>query len=139
MMSGASAQARTRPPVLVLSGVGLTAAVALRSIAEIRTRFNVLEAHAGNHRICVPTPEDALACLDAAGAERANIVGLACGATVAQEVAIRYPDRVQSLILGSSTAGGEFYTPPEPAVRDFIRRLDEFPAEEGLWASVPYL
>src|SRR5262249_1812927 len=52
---------------------------------------------------------------------------------------IGHPDRVRSLVLGSSTAGGELYTPPEPAVCDFLGRLDELPAEEGLWASVPYL
>jgi 3-oxoadipate enol-lactonase len=142
MRSGASAQARTRATVLVLSGVGLTAAVAHRTIAGLQASFSVLEPHAGQSpkaHIAVPTPEGALASLDAAGAEHAHVVGLSFGASVAQELAIGYPDRIRSLVLGSSTAGGELYTPPEPAVRGFIRRLDELPAEEGLWASVPYL
>jgi 3-oxoadipate enol-lactonase len=87
----------------------------------------------------VPTPEDAVGWLDAAGAERAHVIGLSFGASIAQEIAIGHPDRVNALVLGSSTAGGELYTPPDPAARDFVRRLDELPAEEGLWASVPYL
>ncbi len=122
-----------RNPVLVLSGVGLTAAVAHRAIAALQPSFSVIQLPG------LPTPEEALASLDAAGAEQAHVVGVSFGASLAQEIAIGHPDRVRSLVLGSSTAGGERYSPPEPAVRDFVRRLDELPAEEGLWASVPYL
>jgi pimeloyl-ACP methyl ester carboxylesterase len=143
MRNGAAAEPGTRPPVLFLTGVGLTAAVAARSIAELGARFAVIEPRfAGRGKsdhTRVPTGEDALAALDAAGAEQAHIVGQSFGATIAQEIAIRYPHRVRSLVLGSSTAGGELYAPPQPAVRGFIRRLEELTAEEGLWASVPYL
>jgi 3-oxoadipate enol-lactonase len=135
-MRNASADARARPPVLFLTGDGLTAAVALRSIAALEPYFEVLHERPGD----AGSPLDnAIASLDATGAARAHVVGLSFGAIAAQEIAIRYPDRVRSLVLGSSTAGGELYAPPEPAVRDFLRRLDELPAEEGLWASVPYL
>ena len=120
-------------PVLVLSGVGLTAAVAHRAIVALGSAFSVIQP------VGVPTPEDAIRSLDAAGAEQAHVVGVSFGASVAQEIAIRRPDRVSALVLGSSTAGGELYAPPEPVVRGFVRRLDELPAEEGLWASVPYL
>ena len=143
MSSGAPAEARSRPPVLFLAGVGLTAAVARRSIAALEKRFLVLRPARGNYgkaaNAGVPSAEEAVVLLDAAGAEQAHVVGLSFGATVAQEIAIQYPHRVRSLILGSSTAGGELYAPPEPAVRYFVRRLDHLPAEEGLWASVPYL
>jgi pimeloyl-ACP methyl ester carboxylesterase len=134
MRSGASdarAHARTRPPVLFLTGIGLTAGVALRPIAELEAHFDVL--------VAPPTAEDALARLDTAGAEQAHVVGLSFGATIAQLIAIRHPGRVRSLVLGATTAGGELYFPPDRQVRDFLGRLDELPAEEGLWASVPYL
>ena len=137
MPSGASGQARAQPPVLFLTGVGLTAAVALRPMASARPRFDVLEPRYGDTR--VPSVENALASLDAVGAQRAHVVGLSAGAITAQEFAIRHSDRVCALVLGSTTAGGELYAPPEPAVRDLVYRLDELPAEEGLWASVPYL
>lgn len=140
MTSTSPARTRTGPPVLFLTGIGLTAAVAHRSIAALQERFLVLELRLGEPGTTpVPTAEDALALLDAAGADRAHVVGLSFGATVAQEIAARYPQRVKSLILGSSTAGGELYVPPEPAARDFVGRLEALPAEEGLWASVPYL
>jgi pimeloyl-ACP methyl ester carboxylesterase len=77
--------------------------------------------------------------LDAAGAEQAHIVGLSFGGVIAQEIATRHPQRVRSLVLASSTAGGERYVPPDRAIRDFLGRLAKLPAEEGLWASVPYL
>ena len=43
---------------------------------------------------------DALAVLDAAGAERAHVYGVSMGGGIAAEFAMRYPDRVASLVLG---------------------------------------
>lgn len=141
MKSGASADARARPPVLFLTGIGLTAAVGVRWMAQLEARFRVLAAplNRAGDRIASITVDGALAMLDGEGAEQAHVVGLSFGAVIAQEIAIRHPERVCSLVLGSSTAGGERYVPPAPVIREFVRRLDELPAEEGLWASVPYL
>src|SRR6478609_1729804 len=135
MRKGAPADARARPPVLVLTGVGLTAAVALRCVAEIEEHFDVIAPSDDDP----PTPAGALALLDAAGAEQVHVVGLSFGGTIAQEIAITHPQRIRSLVLASSTAGGERYVPADQAIRDFLRHLAELPAEEGLWASVPYL
>jgi pimeloyl-ACP methyl ester carboxylesterase len=121
--------------VLVLTGVGLSAAVALRCVAEIEEHFDVIAPSDGGP----PSPAHAVALLDAAGAEQAHVVGLSFGGAIAQEIAIRHPQRVRSLVLASSTAGGERYVPAEQAIREFLGRLAELPAEEGLWASVPYL
>jgi 3-oxoadipate enol-lactonase len=43
---------------------------------------------------------DALAVLDAAGIERAHVYGVSMGGGIAGEFAIRYPERVKSLVLG---------------------------------------
>ena len=43
---------------------------------------------------------DALAVLDASGAQRAHIYGVSMGGGIALEFALRYPDRVSSLVLG---------------------------------------
>lgn len=43
---------------------------------------------------------DALAVLDAAGVERAHVYGVSMGGGIAAEFAMRYPDRVTSLVLG---------------------------------------
>ena len=44
--------------------------------------------------------DDALAVLDAAGIERAHVHGMSMGGVIAQDLAIRAPDRVASLVLG---------------------------------------
>jgi pimeloyl-ACP methyl ester carboxylesterase len=137
---------RPRPVVLALSGIGLTAAVAVRWVAGLSSEHRVIRVSDGD--VDAPAEEGsgmearvsrAIAALDAAGVESAHVVGLSFGGAVAQEIAIRHPERVRSLVLGATSGGGELYVPPEQPVRDFLRGLDELPAEEGLWGSIPYL
>jgi pimeloyl-ACP methyl ester carboxylesterase len=133
MSSRGQVDADARPPVLFLTGVGLTAAVALRAVAALEAaHFRVLAAQP-------KTAEDAVAVLDDSGVRKAHVVGLSVGGVPAQELAIQHPRRVRSLVLASSSGGGERYVSPEPAIRRFLDSLHELPAEEGLWASVPYL
>jgi 3-oxoadipate enol-lactonase len=42
---------------------------------------------------------DAIACMDAAGIERAHIMGASMGGVITQIIGVRYPDRVLSLVL----------------------------------------
>ena len=57
---------------------------------------------------------DAAALLDALGLARAHIFGVSMGGMVAQEFALRYPARVQTLTLGCTTAGGRNAVPAPP-------------------------
>jgi len=50
--------------------------------------------------------EDALAVLDAAGVERADVVGTSLGGMAAQELALGFPERVRRLVLACTTPGG---------------------------------
>jgi 3-oxoadipate enol-lactonase len=50
--------------------------------------------------------EDAVAVLDAAGVERADVVGTSLGGMAAQELALGFPDRVRRLVLACTTPGG---------------------------------
>jgi 3-oxoadipate enol-lactonase len=50
--------------------------------------------------------EDVVAVMDAAGIDRTHLVGTSLGGMVAQEVAIRWPERVDRLVLACTTPGG---------------------------------
>jgi 3-oxoadipate enol-lactonase len=53
----------------------------------------------------VPTlANDALAILDAAGFDRAHVLGMSMGGMIAQELALRHPDRIGALILACTYA-----------------------------------
>ena len=79
---------------------------------------------------------DVVAVLDAAGMERAHLVGTSLGGMVAQEVAIGWAERVDRLVLACTTPGGSHAFPlpartlelfaeapalaPEVALRRFV-------------------
>jgi 3-oxoadipate enol-lactonase len=50
--------------------------------------------------------KDAIAVLDASGIESAHVVGASMGGMIAQELAIRYPERVKTLLLGCTSYSG---------------------------------
>lgn len=62
--------------------------------------------------------EDAVAVLDAAGIERAHVLGTSLGGMVAQVLATDFPERVAKLVLACTTPGGAHAAPfPEATLR----------------------
>jgi pimeloyl-ACP methyl ester carboxylesterase len=55
---------------------------------------------------------DAVGLLDQLGIDRAHVVGASMGGMIAQEVAIRFPERVRSLVSIMSNTGGRFSGQP---------------------------
>ena len=102
-------------PLLLITGFTISSAIfdPIRPLYE--ERFDCISYdHRGSGRSSAPLlptsmPElagDAVRVLDELGLESAHVYGLSMGGMVAQEMAIRFPDRVRGLVLGCSTAGG---------------------------------
>jgi pimeloyl-ACP methyl ester carboxylesterase len=134
-------------PLLLIAGLALGGSSWWRTVPALANRFRVLTYdHRGLGRSPSRTQthsttqmaEDAVAVLDAAGVEDAHIYGFSLGGLVAQQVALRAPGRVRSLVIGATHPGGRRATVPAPEVLSFFRRRPGLPQEEAAWASVPY-
>ena len=135
-------------PVLLIMGLGMNATGWWRTIPELAgagLRVLAFDNRGVGRSDSSPGPytitmmaADAVAILDAAGIDRAHVYGISLGGMIAQAVALEHPDRVERLVLGATTAGGPGHTAaPDDTVAFFSRRAG-MPAEEAVWASVPY-
>src|SRR5579864_3235790 len=72
---------------------------------------------------------DAAAVLAAAKVNAAHVFGVSMGGMIAQEFALQYPQRVRSLILGCTAAGGPHAVQAEPKVLEVLMRQGMTPEE----------
>jgi 3-oxoadipate enol-lactonase len=121
-------QPRDAPPAMLLMGLGANGrlwAPAVRRLLAAGYEVIVVD-NRGCGRSSTPwrpwttrtMAGDAVAVLDELGVERAHVSGASLGGMVAQELALEFPERVSTLVLGSTTGG--------------FRRLDLAPRKELL-------
>jgi 3-oxoadipate enol-lactonase len=72
---------------------------------------------------------DAIAVMDAAGVKKAHVYGVSMGGVIVLELAIRYPDRMTSLILGCTG----MLTSEKPRGSRILRLLPYIPVRLLLW------
>ena len=102
-------------PVLLIMGLSFTHEMWFRVLPILSTRYRTIffdnrgmgrsDVPRGPYRMKVMA-QDAAAVLDAAGVQAAHVIGASMGGLIAQELALRHPQRVLSLLLGCTSYGG---------------------------------
>ncbi len=69
--------------------------------------------------------------LDVLGIEHAHVLGWSLGTYIAQELALRYPDRVEKLILYAGDCGGKEAIYPGPEIMDALADASASSRERG--------
>ena len=132
------------PPLLLIMGLGasLETWVAQRDAFAARRRV-ILFDNRGAGESAVPPPPwtvvdmaaDAVGVLDALGIDRADVLGVSMGGMIAQEMAIRWPDRVDRLVIALS------FGRPDPIRSAFLlfRRWARLQGADLVQESVAHL
>ena len=72
---------------------------------------------------CEMFADDTVALMDAKGIKRANILSKSMGGSIAQELVLKYPERVNNLVLGCTFFGGQhMIRPSNEAMQIFMDR-----------------
>ena len=115
---------RRRPRLILIQGMGFDRFGWQPVLRKLGRHFRlVLVDNRGTGRSDLPPGSfsvadmaaDILAVLDGGGIRRAHVMGVSLGGMVAQELAVHHPERVDGLVLVSTTPGWPFAY-PMPAV-----------------------
>jgi len=135
-------------PLLLIMGLGYTSDMWCHMEPGLAEHFRVIvfDNRGVGESDTVPGPHligtmasDAAAVLDAAGVAAAHIFGVSMGGYIAQEIALIYPERVRSLIVGCASCGGENAVPAKQKVWDVASARLKMAPEEGVRALVPFI
>jgi pimeloyl-ACP methyl ester carboxylesterase len=118
-----------RPWLVLIQGMGLDRSGWGPVLRKLRRHFRLaLVDNRGSGRSGPPTASfdvadmagDVVAVLDEAEIRTAHVMGVSLGGMVAQELAVDHPERVDALVLVSTTPGWPFAYPMPPALLRLI-------------------
>ena len=111
-------------PLLLVSGLGGTAAFWAHQVSALAANYRVIThdhrgvGHSSPAPVVSSAPEmadDVVRLMDTLDIESAHIVGHSTGGAIGQNIALKYPERVRTLVLSASWAG------PTPLFVDTFR------------------
>lgn len=134
-------------PVLVLvTGLGGLKEAWFRQVGPLSEHFRVItfdnRGMGGSSLIDEPLSiwdmaEDAVLLLDVLGIERAHFFGVSMGGKICQEIALTWPERVNRLVLGCTSAGEDHRV--EGRQPSKLRQMQGLDADGFLTRIVPLL
>ena len=135
-------------PLLLINGLGSDHLEWLHQFPAFEARFRVVVFdNRGTGKTDVPPgpyttaemADDAASLLRALGTSRAHVLGVSLGGMIAQEVALRYPDLVDGLVLGCTGPGGELSVRPSPEAMAAFALAKGQDREAELRRMLPFL
>lgn len=135
-------------PLLLIMGLGYTSHMWYRIRPRLASDYRTLafdnRGVGKSDRPLGPYPiqlmaSDAAAVLDDAKIESAHVFGVSMGGMIAQEFALKYPQRVRSLILGCTAAGGPTAVRADPEAIQMLKGRDKMSPEQAAEAAVPFI
>jgi pimeloyl-ACP methyl ester carboxylesterase len=108
------------PPLVLVEGMGVGTWMWERQVDALAEHFRTVtyDLRGSGRSAAPPGPysiaqmaDDLAGVMDALGIESAHVLGVSFGGMVAQEYALTRPERVERLVLVSTTAGGVSHVP----------------------------
>ena len=126
------------PNLVLIEGLGVATWIWEKQVPAFSKHFTTLiydnrgagksEKPAGPYSISLMA-DDLAALLDSLKIPRAHILGISMGGFIAQDFALRYPQKVDRLILVATSAGGPDHVPMAPEVLALMFAADGAPRD----------
>jgi 3-oxoadipate enol-lactonase len=135
-------------PILLILGLGAVLEQWHRLEPALSSRFQTIlfdnrglgrsDAPPGPYSIeCMA--DDAAAVLEAAGVSRAHVLGMSMGGMIAQELVLRRPGLVRSLVLACTTCGGTAGVLASPEVRASLNPNPALSRDQIFWLTTEFI